>query len=68
MGAGRGQVSQKVSQAEGCCHEVAEVGVATASRPGSGQWVALMRALETSRKQSSTCNLVLQLTHFPKAG
>lgn len=37
-------------------------GVTAASRPGPGQWGALMRALETSRTQSPTCNLGPQLT------
>ena len=66
LGAGRGQVPQKASQTDGCCHEVAEVGMGESPLP-QGQWVALMRALETSRTQSPTCNLGPQLTHLPKA-
>ena len=41
--------------------------VITSSRPGPGQWVTLARILETSRTQSSTCNIGPLLTHLPKA-
>lgn len=47
-------VPQTVSSADGHCHEVTEAGmgerVTAASRPGSGHWVALARALEPCRR------------------
>ena len=62
-----GQVPQTLTQADGRCHEVADVGERVTSRPGPGQWVTLARILETSRTQSSTCNIGPLLTHLPKA-
>ena len=58
----RGQVPQTASQADGCCHEVTEMGMqerfAAASRPRPGQWIAVVRTLEPSRTQPPACSWV----------
>ena len=62
-----GQVPQTLTQADGRCHEVADVGERVTSRPGSGQWVAPGEGSGACRTRPPTCFLGPSV-HLPAGG
>ena len=62
-----GQVPQTVTQADGRCCEVTEVGERVTSRPGPGQWVAADEGSGACRTRPLTCFLGPSV-HLPTWG
>ena len=62
-----GQVPQTLTQADGRCHEVADVGERVTSRPGPGQWVAPGEGSGACRTRPPTCFWAPQFICQPEA-